>query len=376
MTIFLRQPLAALMGGIFFLAAAAAANPIPPRLAAQPPGPQSQGRAVPRSAIKASEQILNLGTLLPNSGVLARRVKIANLSPRAIVVTKVITSCGCTEARLFQHRIAGGSSALLSLHVAIRPWAGPEEISVALAGRRGGKPWHKILLVRYRVRRMLRVALRGVETLESQEYLDLGTLRPRFPALPALSLARGGFPAKWDRLECLASGKRLATRVRRSAPNCWLLKLSRTRPFYLGSQSCVLRFSFFRGGRKLAYRLHVPVDFRVNGPVDLVPHSLFFGLVAPGRVAKAKLRIWTGDSPKAEHWRITAALSSDPASVKATVAKGGMAVIVIGPTAAPPGRFAGSVRVDVSDGIRHFRFLEDYLGYSAGKLPGPPTNGK
>ncbi len=132
---------------------------------------------VPPLKEHAGTEIIGLGDLLP--GILvSRSVGIHNGHAGPLRITRAITSCGCTQARLSRKLIPAGASATLNFRVAIRPWAGTEQVAILVAGTWGKRiPWRREVLVRYHARRMLRISLKGREALESQDYLNLGTLR-------------------------------------------------------------------------------------------------------------------------------------------------------------------------------------------------------
>lgn len=319
--------------------------------------------AVLAAAAPNGPQIVNLGVLLPDRGTVDRRLTIRNPSPRPITVTRIVTSCGCTLAKISNRLIAGNGEAALALHVAIRPWAGPERVSVLLEGARGGAPWRKLLLIKYRVRRMLRVFVGGKGPMGSQGYLRMGRVGVAARRLPKMTLVRGGYPAQWNRVKCRILSGILSAKLARTSRGRWALSLARTKPLYLGSQSCVLRLSFFDRGKELPYHLLDPITFNTAGPVDMVPGSLFFGVVGPGQLPAQQAQLWVGTPCKKCVYRITAVSPTGPANATARIVDRGQAVRLTLHTAGLAGRVEGHVVVVVSGSGKTYRFREDYLGY-------------
>lgn len=295
--------------------------------------------------------------------VISREVRIKNPAGVPVLVGRVVTSCGCTRASLSSVVIAPRSSALLSLRIAVHRWPGPGVVNVALIGKCGKEHWHRTLVVSYYVHRMLRIAAGGREQLTTEGFIRLGTLPSSTRALPPLTILRGGYPEKWERLQCDAIDGILTARLDKLSASHWGLVLARRHPFYYGSQSCMLRFSFIRGGRALRYRLYDPVTFRVVGPAELVPDSVFFGEARAGKVLAERVGLWVASKRNGRAYRITAAAASDPVHLRTRITPGGRAVRLSLNTADLAGRVQGHVVITVSRAGKTYRFREDYLGY-------------
>ena len=322
--------------------------------------------STPSVAVKSVKGVVNLGVLLPG-GYVNRRITIANHTNKAILVTRIVTSCGCTHAVLNNQRILPGEMSMLLIRVRVVPWAGPARITVLLTGNSGGSPWSRELIILYRTRRMLRVVLKGREMRQTDDYIDLGTfpLRACGSVLCTLNLMRGGYPEDWDRLQCHIIPKMMLHPIlRRVAQGKWTLTLARDKPRYLGSQSCILRFSFFKHGKKLIHHLSVPVSFRMKGPVDTDPESIFFGILKPGVTAKRIVRLWeTTRRSGIAAFRIIKTSHSGHVPLTARVIRDGHAVAVYLHTVNLSGKVGGDVIITVSGDGTIYRFREDYLAY-------------
>ena len=286
---------------IFYVAAAVLAGVTVVSVAASPVGPPArEGIGGDQAAVSGT---INLGVELPMARV-KEVVPIHNTSNFPIFVRQVLTSCGCVRAAMSRRKIPPRTAAWLTLAVETHFWPGPGLVTVMLEGSMDGKPWRRELRVAYRTRRLLRLYLGKKGVGSGRAFIDFGSFRAGTSSLPSLRLVRGGFPARWNRVECRVNSSLVFARLRKTAEDAWLLTLNRVRPGYVGSQSFMLRFSFRNHGRVLPYHLSKPVTFRVDSPVDLYPGSILFGVVRPGAVVKRKVSIWTGTAKGPHGYRI------------------------------------------------------------------------
>jgi hypothetical protein len=236
-----------------------------------------------------------------------------------------------------------------------------------MVGERGNKLWEHSLTVRYHVRRMLRVAIHTRQQLTTEGFANLGVLPVGTRSLPALGLERGSYPAKWETVRCDAPGGILVADIDRTGTGRWILILTRKHPYYYGSQSCLLRFSFTHNGKTLPYKLDDPITFRIAGPVKLVPDSVFFGLADPQEVLKQRVTLWVKAPRRGQPFRISSVRAGDRAHLNARVLRGGQAVGLSLHTTGLSGRVAGHIIITVSSMGRNYRFRVDYLAYVLGK---------
>jgi hypothetical protein len=209
---------------------------------------------------------IDLGPQLPGQ-VLVRRVVVANAGSATMRFFKVITSCGCLKGDLRPAVIAAGKTATLRLRIVTRPWLGPEAVTALLYGKAGSQPTVLKYVVRYSVHRMIRVT--GLNIASDQPYyLNFGAISDgATPAPFRLAIKRGGFPGRWNSLRCSANAAELATRLKQKGKNTWFLSVVPKNLTILGSQSYMLRFSFYHKGKELRYHFSEPMDFNVRGPV-------------------------------------------------------------------------------------------------------------
>jgi hypothetical protein len=197
---------------------------------------------------------IDLGSQLPGQ-ILQRRVVIRNTGSQTMHFTQIMTSCGCLQSTLQPQTIRAGAASILTLQIATRPWTGPELVTVTLMGTMKAAPLVRRYLVRYTVRRLIRI--RGTQDNSGEPYyLDIGTLSVGAKPKPfQVSITRGTYPPHWDTLRCSTSDPRLAAKVRPIGRDSWILSLIPRGLSILGSQSYQLRFSFYRGGKELPYHI-------------------------------------------------------------------------------------------------------------------------
>ncbi len=317
--------------------------------------PQSRVGSVPAVTV-------NFGNQLPGQ-LLQRRVLVSNAGPAAIQISQVITSCGCLHSTLKPQLIAPGKVGILTLQIATRPWTGPELVTVTLMGTTKAAPLVRRYLVRYTVRRLIRIC--GTQDNSGEPYyLDLGTLSVGAKPKPfQVSITRGTYPAHWDTWRCSTSDPGLAAKVRPIGRDSWMLSLIPRGLTILGSQSYQLRFSFYRGGKELPYHYSQPVNFMVRGPVAIEPGSVFFGAIPYGSTVTKHLQLVTNTTGKPGKGRMTSVKSSDPAHAKISIINGGKDIRVAFHAMGIHGQAAGCFLVTAQYGGSQYQFHIDYLAY-------------
>ena len=311
--------------------------------------------------------VMYLGSVLPGT-VISRCMRIQNSTGVVILVKRTMVSCGCTRASLSSMVISPKSADTLTFQIATHQWPGPGAVTIALIGKRGSKPWHYTMQVSYHVRRMVRVAFGGHKQLTTEGFADLGTLLPSARRLPPVNLVRGTYPAEWEELRCKVPGGILTAGIKRLSTSHWRISLMRKRPYYYGSQSCMLRFFFIHKGKTLSYRLYDPVTFRIEGPVDLTPSSIFFGLADAGKELHKRIKIWVGAPKKGQIFRISSVITSGTAHyLRTRVSHNGQSVLLSLQAKELTGRVTGHIIIIVSSPGKKYRFREDYLAYVSGQ---------
>jgi hypothetical protein len=198
-------------------------------------------------------------------------------------------------------------------------------------------------------------------------YLNLGSISTGSTATPFhLVINRGAYPARWNKLTCAVAGSALAASLKQVTGKEWRLTLAPKSVAVLGWQSYMLRFSFYSGDRELAYHLLEPVNFNVQGPISLVPESIFFGAVKSGSTVTKKLQlvVRAGESGAA-----------GIISVKSTVAGRATASVIDGGTGLKvelhalniDGRSDGRFLITAEYGGSLYKFRVDYLAYVSGR---------
>ena len=309
---------------------------------------------------------INLGPELPGR-VLHLQEIVSNHGAAAIHFSKLITSCGCLKGGLQPATIFPGKSATLHLELVAHDFPGGELVTAMLRGNAGHRQIIRQYNISYSVHRMIRVTgPRGSPT--RSYYLDLGALRVGAKPKPlTLTIVRGAYPGQWDTLKCSCSGMDLATRLKKTGMGRWRLALAPRSLMVLGSQSYMLRFSFYRKRRELRYHFSEPVNFTVRGPVEIEPDSIFFGAVPIGTISTQRLHMLTSVTSRTGSGRITSVRSTDPTRATATVIDSGKGIRAtfrgIGLLGGARGRFL----VDTEYHGERYRFRIDYLADVYGK---------
>ncbi|MHB1768052.1 MAG: hypothetical protein ACYCUV_09410 [Phycisphaerae bacterium] len=303
---------------------------------------------------------VNLGNQLPGQ-VLHRRVLVRNTGPVTMNFSKVITSCGCIRATVRPEVLPSGKTATLSLAIATRPWPGPELITATLFGTTGSTPIVRQYLVRYTVRRLMRIA-GSKGTLGEPYYLDCGTISVGSNPKPfQVSVTRGTYPARWDAWRCSTGSRELAASIRKTGNGTWMLSLIPKGLAILGSQSYILRFSFYNKGRKLQYHYSQPVNFTVRGPVELEPGSVFFGAISYGTTVSKNLKLISYATGQMAKGRILSATSTDPRHATVSIGDGGKGLRVAFHAVGTHGQATGRFLVAAEYHEARYRFRIDYL---------------
>ncbi len=311
-------------------------------------------------------QTIELGDQLPGQ-LLYRQVIVPNSGRATISISQVGVSCGCLHSVLRPNIIVPGKAGVLQLQIATRPWTGPEVITATLNGTAGPTRITRRYLIRYTVRRLIRI--KGPKGTSGEPYyLDLGaiTLGSRAQCFHAV-ITRGTYPARWDSWRCFVDNPGLSAGVAKVGKSRWRLSLVPTGQATIGSQSYRLQFAFFRKGRELPYHYTQPVNFKVRGPVAIEPGSVLFGAVRCGTIKIKRLRLIASATGSVGDPQIVSVRSNDPKHAFATITNGGSG---LGATFRAPraqGQFSGRFLVTVEyRGVRyHFRL--DYLAYAYGK---------
>ncbi len=320
-----------------------------------------------RSNVDSTASItIDLGSQLPGQ-ILQRRVVIRNTGSQTMHFTQIMTSCGCLQSTLQPQTIRAGAASILTLQIATRPWTGPELVTVTLMGTMKAAPLVRRYLVRYTVRRLIRIC--GTQDNSGEPYyLDIGTLSVGAKPKPfQVSITRGTYPPHWDTLRCSTSDPRLAAKVRPIGRDSWMLSLIPRGLTILGSQSYQLRFSFYRGGKELPYHYSQPVNFMVRGPVSIEPDSIFFGAVPYDSTVIKHLQLVTSATGQIGKGRILSATSTDPCHAVVAVTGGGKGLRATFHAAGTQGRSTGRFLVTARYGDSQYQFRVDYLVYVLGK---------
>ena len=240
-------------------------------------------------------------------------------------------------------------------------------VTAVLYGRTGSASVFRQYRFLYSVHRMIRVS--GIQDNPEQSYyLNLGsTTAGASPTPYRLTVTRGGYPAPWDSLKCSAYAADLALDLKQKDKNTWLLTLVPKNLAILGSQSYMLRFSFYRKGKELRYHYLEPVNFKVRGPVEMAPDSVFFGYVPYGSTVVKHMQLLTSATGQAGKGRILSARSTDPKHAVASIINGGAGLRVVFHARGKTGQAAGRFLITVMYGARKYIFREDYLAYVSGK---------
>lgn len=319
--------------------------------------------AVPQGGHRQSKwRTIDLGPQLPGQ-VLVRRVVVANTGSDTMRFFKVITSCGCLKGDLRPAVIAAGKTATLRVRIVTRLWPGPEGITALLYGKAGSQPTVLKYVVRYSVRRMIRVT--GLNIASDQPYyLNFGAISGgAMPAPFRLAIKRGGYPGRWSSLRCSANAVELATRLKRKGRNTWSLSVVPRNLAILGSQSYMLKFSFYYKGKELRYHFSEPIDFNVRGPVAIEPDSIFFGAVPYDSTVIKNLQLVTSATGQVGKGRILSATSTDPGHAVVAVTDGGKGLRVAFCAVGTQGRSTGRFLVTARYGGSQYQFRVDYLAY-------------
>jgi len=323
--------------------------------------------AVPQAGQRQSKwRTIDLGPQLPGQ-VLVRRVVVANTGLDTVRFFKVITSCGCLKGDLQPAVIAAGKTATLSVRVVTRLWPGPEAVTALLYGKAGSRSTLLKYVVRYSVHRMIRVT--GLNIASNQPYyLNFGAISGgAVPAPFRLAIKRGGYPARWNTLKCFTNGAGIVASLKKSGRDNWLLSLHPKNLTVLGSQSYTLRFLFYENGKELRYHFSEPVNFKVRGPVEIEPDSVFFGAVPYGSTVVKHLQLVTSATGQVGKGRILSARSTDPGHATVGVTDGGTGLRVAFHAIGTQGRSTGRFLVTARYGGSQYQFRVDYLAYVLGR---------
>lgn len=304
----------------------------------------------------SSPVVCDLGTLAPGQKIV-KFIDVHNQLPQPFLVSGVYSTCGCTVVKLMHSVILPHGHCLLRLDITARIWPGSEAVEVTVAGKVG----HSMEALRYYIKY-------DVENLISfpgmSYYVNLGSVdESALPRWITLLIRRGANPTPWDQLRCTVLGRSIKAHLGQPHGGAYLLRLHLARTTSLGIRSCKLHFTFFDHGKGLKYHVDRPMVFRIVGPVDLSPDSIFFGSADTGKVLDQQIVLWVG-APKTEQtFRINSAKVGDTAHLKTQISRNGQAVLFSLHTAGLAGRVAGHIIIIVSGVGKIYRFREDYLAY-------------
>lgn len=242
-------------------------------------------------------------------------------------------------------------------------------VTAVLYGRTGSASVFRQYRFLYSVHRMIRVS--GIQDNPEQSYyLNLGSTTAGAKPIPyRLTVTRGGYPAPWDSLKCSANAADLALDLNQKGKNNWLLTLLPKNLAILGSQSYMLRFSFYQKGKELRYHFSEPVNFKVRGPLEMEPDSVFFGAVPYGSTVVKHLQLVTSATGEIGKGRIVSATSTDPTHAVASIINGGKGLRVAFHAVHVRGRTTGRFLVTAEYGGSRYQFREDYLAYVGKQRP-------
>ena len=309
---------------------------------------------------------VDLGSQLPGQ-LLRRQWPVPNPGSASIRITRIVTSCGCLQSTLQPLTIPPGKTGVLNFAIATRPWSGPALVTATLTGIAGSAVIVRRYLIRYTVRRPIRI-VGAKDTNGEPYYLDLGKLSLGSKPRPfRVFVRRGTYPARWDSLRCAADNPVLGASVKKIGLDSWALSLAPRGLTILGSQSYQLRFSFYRGGKELPFHYSQPVNFKVEGPVELEPDSVFFGPVPYGSTMVRRLRLVTSATGRSGSGRIVSAKSPIPGGAAISVNAGGTGLRAAFHAAAGVGQITGRYLITAEYGGSFYRFRVDYLAYVTGK---------
>ena len=309
---------------------------------------------------------IDLGPQLPDQ-LLHDRLRGTNSESATVHFSQLITSCGCLSGVLYPSAIPAGKTGTLTLTLATPDWAGTKVVTALLYGTMGSASADRRYVVTYSVHRMIRVT-GWRATLGEAYYLDLGSILVGSMLIPfQVTITRGSYPVRWDTLRCSTNTKYMATRLVRNGKRRWLLSVVPKDLTMLGSQSYVVRFSFYCGNRELNYHLSLPVNFTVRGPVAIEPDSIFFGAVPYDSTVIKNLQLVTSTTGQIGKGRILSATSTDPGHAAVAVTGGGKGLRATFHAVGTQGRSTGRFLITARYGGSQYQFRVDYLAYVLGK---------
>ena len=302
----------------------------------------------------------NLGPQLPGQ-ILTRRVVVSNGGSATLRFSKVITSCGCLNGDLQPAIIPPGKTATLRLKLTTHDSPGAELVTALLYGRAGSTAVVRQYRFKYSVHRMIMIAAR-LGAPSRPYYLNLGAISDRaMPSPFGFAIKRGGYPARWDSLRCSANTRGVAVGLRQRNKDTWLLSLVPKNLAILGSQSYMLRFSFYRKGRELRYHSSEPVNFKVRGPVEIEPGSVFFGAVPLGSTLVKRLHLVSSKTGQSGTGRILSVKSTDPKRATVAITEGGKGLRAVFRAVGTDGQATGRFLVVTKYHGEKYQFRIDYL---------------
>ena len=324
------------------------------------------GAAVPPAGTAPVTHTINLGPQLPGQ-ILTEKETVANPGTTTMRFSRVITSCGCAGGELRPALLPPGKTATLNMRLTTLYSPGVEAVSAMLYGRAGTARVIRQYRFEFSVHRMIRISGPGGGSPDLSYYLNLGTISAGAKPAPfRLLIRRGGYPGHWDTLGCSANSARIAAGLKQSGRNNWRLSLLPKNLTILGSQSYLLRFSFHHKGKELPYHYSVPVSFKVRGPMELAPDSVFFGAVPYGSTLVKRLRLVTSEEGQAGKGRIVSARSAGPGHAVVSVTDDGAGLRAAFHAIGTPGRATGRFLVTAEYRGEKYDFRVDYLAYVVG----------
>lgn len=221
-------------------------------------------------------KIVNLGSQLPGQ-LLVVRETLQNTYRSTLNFMALHTSCGCLSGVVDPLVLKSRDRAKLVLRLLTHGASGRAEVSALLVGHTGRHTVYKRYVVKNHVRQMVNIFGPGHGAL-TPGYVDIGSVPfTKLSTSISLRVVRGGFNARWGKLECFSGNSAVVAEVHPMYAGLWRVSLHFITSDMIGPQSVDLRFLFLHGGKPLRYQLNEVVSLNVVGPITLCPRAVVSG---------------------------------------------------------------------------------------------------
>ncbi len=222
--------------------------------------------------------------------------KVTNNSAASIKITKLTSSCGCTSAKIDADTIPPGESAMLKAEMS-------NHGRVGKFGARVTMNWSD---------EAGNIAETLSATTEAEAYqlaiikpgnLDLGTIAMDSDEVTAqIRILNGNSPTRWSRLEAQSDSPNLSAATIPDSENgstAVMVKFDRRNlPQGRFRDSVILRFLDEAGNTVGEHPL--PIQALIDGPIEIKPTSLYFGIVKGNSPIDGELSIRSRDGSAVE----------------------------------------------------------------------------